>query len=207
MNCCRHSTKAKSCRRSDGKTFSLPRRFTRKRCKQGVRGFSMRSSCAPYKGCGGNRNSEAVAVLAGPVEGVVHFSQRRGRCVVTYDITGLADGLHGFHVHECGDMTEGCTSGCAHFNPDGVAHGGREASVRHAGDLGNIRSSNGRARGTLTVGGLSTDPKSDRSIIGRMIIVHADKDDLGKGGDEESMKTGNAGKRLACGVIGIAKKR
>lgn len=44
--------KDKKCRRKkDGKIFSLPRRFTRKRCKQGIRGFTMRSSCAPYSSC------------------------------------------------------------------------------------------------------------------------------------------------------------
>ena len=44
-------------------------------------------------------------------------------------------------------------------------------------------------------------------IVGRMIIVHQDRDDLGLGGDEESLKTGNAGKRVACGVIGLAERR
>ena len=50
-SCCKHSKKAKSCKRiKDGKMFSLPRRFTRRRCNK-IKGFTMRSSCAPYLGC------------------------------------------------------------------------------------------------------------------------------------------------------------
>lgn len=52
MDCCKHSKSAKKCiRKSDKKTFSLPRRFTRKRCKKGAKGFTMKASCAPYKDC------------------------------------------------------------------------------------------------------------------------------------------------------------
>ena len=51
-SCCKHTKRARRCRRKDGKTFRLPRRFSRKRCMQKpIRGFTMRSSCAPYKYC------------------------------------------------------------------------------------------------------------------------------------------------------------
>lgn len=50
--CCSVSSKKKGrCTRKDGKIFSIPRRFTRKRCLKGVKGFTMKSSCAPYKFC------------------------------------------------------------------------------------------------------------------------------------------------------------
>lgn len=61
MDCCKHNKSAKKCiRKSDKKMFSLPRRFTRKRCKKGVKGFTMKASCAPYKDCkkGGSGKSK-----------------------------------------------------------------------------------------------------------------------------------------------------
>ena len=115
----------------------------------------------------------------------------------------MTDGEHGFHIHEYGDLTEGCESACAHFNPDGTTHGGLDSEVRHAGDLGNITSESGRAEGRLSTPTLSLNPRKRDCVVGRMIIVHADRDDLGLGGDAESLKTGNAGKRLGCGVIGL----
>jgi superoxide dismutase, Cu-Zn family len=194
MNCCKHKKSAKTCKRKiDGKTFKLPRRFT------------MKSSCAPYKHCikGGNNSHTCVAVLSGDVNGVVNFFMKNDKCVVSYNINGLKDGKHGFHIHRCGDMTKGCISGCEHFNPEGVSHGDRNSTIRHAGDLGNIISKNNKAKGEFSVLGITTNPTKKQSIIGRMIIVHADEDDLGRGKNKESAKTGNAGVRLACGVIGI----
>ncbi len=47
--------------------------------------------------------------------------------------------------------------------------------------------------------------QGEHSIVGRAIVVHAMPDDLGRGGNEESTKTGNAGGRLACGIIGFTK--
>jgi len=148
----------------------------------------------------------AVAVMApndNGVTGVVHFKDTGKGVEIKYNITGLSDGEHGFHIHEYGDLTDGCQSACAHFNPFGTTHGGLDSEERHEGDLGNIISKSGVAKGSLLAKTLSLDPHSITFIVGRMIIVHKDRDDLGLGGDAESLKTGHAGKRMACGVIGF----
>jgi Cu-Zn family superoxide dismutase len=151
--------------------------------------------------------SKAVSVLApndNGVAGVVRFTQDGNTLHIDYDITGLTNGEHGFHIHTYGDLTDGCDSACAHFNPDGTNHGGLDSKVRHLGDLGNIASKNMVSQGRISTTTLSLDMKKRNCIVGRMIIVHADRDDLGEGGDAESLKTGNAGKRVGCGVIGLA---
>ena len=52
MSCCSHNNKTRKCLRKDGKIFNFPRRFSKKKCKKGpIKGFTMRSSCAPYKYC------------------------------------------------------------------------------------------------------------------------------------------------------------
>lgn len=119
-------------------------------------------------------------------------------------ISGLAPGSHGFHVHEFGDSTNGCTSAGPHFNPGGKTHGAPTDDERHAGDLGNIEAD---ASGVATVN--ISDPnislQGPTNIVGRSVVVHADPDDMGKGGHELSKTTGNAGGRLACGVVGVSK--
>ncbi len=161
-----------------------------------------------------NKIVECVAVLSpdknisgNNVNGVVEFIQRSGSSTleIKYDIKNLDDGEHGFHIHKCGDLTRGCSSGCEHFNPSNKTHGGLHDKDSHAGDLGNIKSENGIAKGSIKTNKI-TLRKGKSNIIGRMIIVHKDRDDLGRGrgeDSEESLKTGNAGARLACGVIGI----
>ena len=139
------------------------------------------------------------------VSGIIKFTKKtqNKKVKIEYNITGLSDGEHGFHVHEHGNLTDNCTSAYAHFNPFKKNHGGKNSKERHVGDLGNIYSKHNLAKGVLYDSVISLDPKSISSIIGRSIVIHQDRDDLGKKGDKESVKTGNAGARLACGVIGI----
>ena len=117
----------------------------------------------------------------------------------------MTPGLHGFHIHQWGNLTNGCTTAGPHFNPSGVTHGGPDDSVRHAGDLGNIiADENGNGIYDKEDKMLKIYGSHNSSIIGRSVVVHAGEDDLGKGGNEESLKTGNAGARVACGVIGLS---
>lgn len=141
------------------------------------------------------------------VSGTITLSQEApdGPVSVKGEITGLSAGDHGFHVHEFGDNSNGCTSAGPHFNPLGKEHGAPTDGPdgRHVGDLGNVTADANGCKVDITDKLISlTGP---HSIIGRTIVVHADVDDLGKGGHELSKTTGNAGGRLACGVIGIAK--
>lgn len=150
---------------------------------------------------------EAVAVLDnGPVTGTVRFVEEGSKVKISVDLKGLVPNKkHGFHVHEYGDLTEGCQSACAHFNPFKKTHGGPDSKERHVGDLGNVRADkNGKAKYSFYDSMIKLRGKCN--IIGRSIVVHADTDDLGLGGNAESLKTGNAGKRLSCAVIGHAKK-
>ncbi|KAF3335717.1 superoxide dismutase [Carex littledalei] len=148
---------------------------------------------------------KAVAVLKGTsqAEGVVTLTQDDdGPTTVSVRVTGLTPGLHGFHLHEYGDTTNGCISTGPHFNPNNLTHGAPEDEVRHAGDLGNIvANSEGVAEATIVD---SQIPLSGpNSVVGRALVVHELEDDLGKGGHELSLSTGNAGGRLACGVVGL----
>lgn len=151
----------------------------------------------------------AIAVFFGEIHGYVKFIEDIENDAIKIDVnlSGLKkNGRHGFHVHEAGDLTDKCMSMCAHFNPYNKNHGCPGAHERHVGDLGNlVTNSKGIARYTFHDNIIKLRGTKS-NIIGRGLIIHEDEDDCGFGGNPESLKTGNAGKRIACAVIGYAKE-
>ena len=156
-----------------------------------------------------NKPVYAIAVFSDTIKGTVKFTEDLNNNVVVIDLnlsSLKSNSLDGFHVHEAGDLTDKCTSMCAHFNPYGKTHGCPGMSERHVGDLGNIKTnSKGEAKYSFYDNVIKLRG-SKSNIIGRGLIIHEDEDDCGKGGDAESLKTGNAGKRIACAVIGYSKE-
>ncbi len=147
--------------------------------------------------------TKAVANL-GPtqgstVAGKVTFAKVDGGVKVSVHVTGLKEGAHGFHIHEFGDCSapDGLSAG-GHFNPSGEPHAGPKDAQRHTGDLGNIEAGKD---GAATLEYVDTRAAFDgpNNILGRGVIVHGAADDF------KTQPTGNAGARLACGVIGAAK--
>ena len=125
-----------------------------------------------------------------------------GPVVIFGNVTGLAPGKHGFHVHEKGDISTGCAAAGGHLNPEGKKHGAPEDSERHVGDLGNI------VANELGVANIRMEDRvisltGPHGILGRAVVVHAYEDDLGRGGYADSLTTGHAGDRVACGTIKI----
>jgi superoxide dismutase, Cu-Zn family len=153
---------------------------------------------------------EAIAQFTtGPISGVVIFHQcmPNEAVLVTFDITGPPNRTMGCHIHMYGDLRKGCASLGPHWNPTHSVHGYTFDTSRpcHAGDLvGNVRTN---AQGKYEFSYM--DPKLTiqpgiYSVLGRSVVIHDSVDDLGLGGNEESLLTGNAGGRIACAVIGWA---
>ncbi len=133
------------------------------------------------------------------VSGTVAFTKTEGGVKVAAKLSGLTEGAHGFHVHEFGDCSapDGSSAG-GHFNPAGAPHAGPTDAHRHAGDMGNLSAGKD---GTATVEYVDTQVSFEgpNSILGRGVIVHTNPDDL------KTQPTGNAGGRIACGVVGVVK--
>ena len=144
----------------------------------------------------------AVAVVHGfgdsHVKGVVHFMATADGVQIRGEISGLTPGKHGFHIHEFGDCSSAdpkCHGG--HFNPEKKKHGGPDGAERHVGDLGNI-TANASGKATIQMTDKLLALSGPHSIVGRAVIIHAKADDL------KSQPSGDAGPRIAGGVVGLA---
>ncbi|XP_052737855.1 superoxide dismutase [Cu-Zn] [Bicyclus anynana] len=147
----------------------------------------------------------AVARLTSPdghdVHGNVTFTEEGDKVHIHGHIYGMPEGEYGFHVHELGDITGGCTSAGGHFNPHNKDHGHPDDENRHVGDLGNLEF-NTEKLGEIDIVDRLITLHGDHSVIGRTVVLHAMPDDFGRTDHPDSKKTGNAGGRIACGVIG-----
>ena len=164
------------------------------------------ASCAALGalgGCasGGHDHSGLTTALAAKsgsnVSGSIHFSEHRGMVRVRGTVRGLeANSEHGFHVHEKGDCSAAdAASAGGHFNPGNTAHGAASAAVHHAGDLPSLKAdAQGVAHIDVTVSGVTLG-EGPTSIKGRSLVVHGKPDDF------NTQPSGNAGPRVACGVI------
>ena len=124
---------------------------------------------------------------------------------ITIELDGVPPGVHGFHIHETGNLLDKCVSCKAHFNPFGEVHGGLKSKHRHVGDLGNITANaDGKVRMKLRDGMIQLRGEKS-NIIGRSLVIHEKEDDLGlTPNNPESLINGLAGARIACAVVGYA---
>ena len=121
---------------------------------------------------------------------------------ISGEVGGLKPGdVRGFHIHEKGDCSAAdASSAGGHFNPGGQAHGRAGQGAHHAGDTDNIvADAKGVAKIDAHVTGVTLGGGAANDIAGRAIIVHANADDY------SSQPTGNAGARVACGVIAVVR--
>ncbi|TFK27470.1 hypothetical protein FA15DRAFT_635605 [Coprinopsis marcescibilis] len=154
------------------------------------------------------RIHDGSEIQGGSTSAVVYFTQEYedGPVSIKGEIIGLGfepNVERGWHIHESGDLSNGCASAGLHFNPEGKNHGAPDDDERHVGDLGNLQiDENGDAYIDNEVINDKISLNGRKSVIGRTLVIHLGTDDLGKGGQADSLTVGASGGRLACGIIG-----
>lgn len=153
----------------------------------------------------GATGSDAKAVLRdanGTRIGHVTLERDHGEVVVKAQVRGLTPGFHGFHIHSVGECVAPFTSAGGHHNPTGHNH------ADHAGDMPVLLvKENGRAEARFTTDRVTTSSLFDSD--GSAIIIHAGPDNFANiptryapgGPDATTLATGDAGGRVACGVL------
>jgi superoxide dismutase, Cu-Zn family len=168
---------------------------------------------APLYGSGGGTSSSRNHVkvelhdAAGASIGFVKLTKQGGKVIVRGEVSGLTPGFHGFHVHSVGQCVAPFTSAGGHYNPGGTGHGS------HAGDMPTLLvMDDGSAEAQFATDRFAINELFDAD--GSAIIVHAAPDNLANiptryqsttegvfGPDSATLATGDAGGRVACGVV------
>ena len=114
------------------------------------------------------------------------------------------DSIHALHIHEYGNLTQGCMKVGGHYNPFGKTHGTYKFPERgrHVGDLINNVESDSEGQIELRFSDDLVTLYGPHSVFGRTLVIHSGEDDLGLGGNKESLITGNAKGRMGCAIIG-----
>lgn len=147
----------------------------------------------------GPKASAALASTSGSTAaGTVMFTQLGdGSVEVMANLTGVPPGVHGFHIHEKGDCGDNGNAAGGHYNPAGTAHGAPSADPHHAGDFGNVTAdAAGKVSVRFTTRSI-TVADGPNTAIGHAVILHGNPDDM------TTQPSGNAGPRIACGVVGL----
>ncbi|KAM3939495.1 extracellular superoxide dismutase [Cu-Zn]-like [Leptodactylus fuscus] len=143
---------------------------------------------------------ESEAKITGQV--VLKQSYPNGKLEAHFIIEGFpldsTESYRAIHIHNFGDLSNGCGSTGGHYNPFSTHH------PYHPGDFGNFEVQDGKIHKHLT--NLDVTLFGPYSVFGKSIVVHKLADDLGQGGNQASLENGNAGTRLACCVIGFSSK-
>lgn len=147
---------------------------------------------------------QAIAVLASAsasrVSGSVTLVPMGKGLHLTGEVGGLpANSTHAFHIHEKGDCSAADASSAGpHFNPFNAAHGKAGSGAHHAGDMNNLSAdAEGVAKINVHLEGVTLGGGAINDVAGRALIVHAAADDYA------SQPAGNAGARVACGIIKV----
>jgi Cu-Zn family superoxide dismutase len=143
--------------------------------------------------------SAALKSADGKDVGTAQLTQTPSGVLINLSVKGLPAGEHAFHIHAVGKCEPPFTTAGGHFNPARKKHGMMAAEGHHAGDMPNLYIP---ANGELTVEVVNADvtldkgkPNSVFDAGGSAIVIHAGKDDY------KTDPTGDAGGRIACGVI------
>jgi Cu-Zn family superoxide dismutase len=152
--------------------------------------------CASYHANGPMAMATLASTSGSTAQGTVHLQELSdGSVEVTADLTGVPAGVHGFHIHEKGDCGDNGNAAGGHYNAGGTALGAPEAMPHHAGDWGNVTAdADGRVHAMFTTRSITVGAGAT-SAVGHAIILHGNPDDL------TTQPSGNAGPRIACGVV------